>query len=172
MFFSPRYLRVLEDSGPENLRPCYALIFNDKEPVAAIAAQSVAVSIARLRKSSSADDPLSRHEEKMLVCGNLLSFGMHGISFAPNVDHKPLWPVSYRSRDCARLQATLSRPHGTRAQSASRRSSRSDARLDSSPHSDAEPDRPRPAAHNRRSRRAARTKSVQVIRGRSVFTRT
>ena len=47
MFFSPRYLRVLEDAGPENLRPCYALIFNEKEPVAAIAAQTVAVSMAR-----------------------------------------------------------------------------------------------------------------------------
>ena len=92
-FLSPRYLRVLEDAGPENLRPCYALIFNDKEPVAAIAAQSVAVSMARLRKSSAADDPLSRHEEKMLVCGNLLSWGMHGISFAPNVDQQPLWPA-------------------------------------------------------------------------------
>ena len=93
MFFSPRYLRVLEDAGPQNLRPCYALIFNEKEPVAAIAAQSVSVSISRLRKSSAADDPLSRHEEKMLVCGNLLSWGMHGISFAPNVAHEPLWPA-------------------------------------------------------------------------------
>ncbi len=93
MFFSPRYLRVLEDAGPENLRPCYALIFNGKEPVAAIAAQSVAVSMSRLRKSSATNDPLSRHEEKLLVCGNLLSWGMHGISFAPNVDHKPLWPA-------------------------------------------------------------------------------
>jgi predicted N-acyltransferase len=93
MFLSPRYLRVLEDAGPENLRPCYALIFHEKEPVAAVAAQSVAVAMARLRKSSSADDPLSRHEEKMLVCGNLLSWGMHGISFAPNVDHQSLWPA-------------------------------------------------------------------------------
>ena len=93
MFFSPRYLRVLEEAGPENLRPCYALIFKEKEPVAAIAAQSVAVSMSRLRKSSPANDPLSRHEEKLLVCGNLLSWGMHGISFAPNVDHKLLWPA-------------------------------------------------------------------------------
>src|SRR5215510_5769997 len=93
MFFSPRYLRVLEDAGPENLRPCYALIFNEKEPVAAIAAQSVAVSMARLRKTATASDPLSRHEEKLLVCGNLLSWGMHGISFAPNVDQQQLWPA-------------------------------------------------------------------------------
>ena len=93
LFFSPRYLRVLEEAGPENLRQCYALIFREKEPVAAVAAQCVSVSIARLRKTSTANDPVSRHEEKMLVCGNLLSWGMHGISFAPNVDHEPLWPA-------------------------------------------------------------------------------
>ena len=93
LFFSPRYLRVLEEAGPDNLRQCYAMIFREKEPVAAIAAQSVAVSMARLRKTSAANDPLSRHEEKLLVCGNLLSWGMHGISFAPNVDQQQLWPA-------------------------------------------------------------------------------
>src|SRR5678815_625042 len=73
LFFSPRYLRVLEEAGPDNVRQCYALIFRGKEPVAAVAAQSVSVSMARLRKTTAANDPLSRHEEKMLVCGNLLS---------------------------------------------------------------------------------------------------
>jgi len=93
LFLSPRYLRVLEDAGPDNLRPCYALIYQQKKPVAAIAAQRVSVSIARLRKSSETNDALNRLEEKMLVCGNLLSWGMHGISFAPNIDHAPLWPA-------------------------------------------------------------------------------
>ena len=93
LFLSRRYLRVLEDAGPDNLRQCYALVFRDKEPVAAIAAQIVTVSVARLRSKSAREIPLDRLEEKMLVCGNLLSWGMHGISFAPNVDHEPLWPA-------------------------------------------------------------------------------
>src|SRR5687768_496682 len=93
LFLSPRYLRVLEDAGPENLRQCYALIFRDKEPVAAVAAQCVTVSVARLRKKGAKNIPLDGLEEKMLVCGNLLSWGMHGISFAPNQDHKLLWPA-------------------------------------------------------------------------------
>jgi predicted N-acyltransferase len=93
LFFSRRYLRVLEDAGPENLRPCYALIFREKEPVAAIAAQRVTVSLSRLSKKAPTNVPLDRLEEKMLVCGNLLSWGMHGISFAPNVDHAPIWPA-------------------------------------------------------------------------------
>ena len=93
LFFSRRYLRVLEDAGPENLRPCYAIIFREKEPVAAISAQSVTVSVSRLRKQSSTNVPLDLIEEKMLVCGNLLSWGMHGISFAPNVDQASVWPA-------------------------------------------------------------------------------
>ena len=93
LFLSPRYLRVLEEAGPENLRQCYALIFREKEPVAAVAAQCVTVSLARLRKKAAGNGALDRLEEKMLVCGNLLSWGMHGISFAPNVDHDALWPA-------------------------------------------------------------------------------
>lgn len=100
LFLSPRYLRVLEEAGPDNLRPCYVLIYREKDPVAAVAAQSVTVSVSRLRKSGSKkipidklNVPLDRIEEKMLVCGNLMSWGMHGISFAPNVDHAQLWPA-------------------------------------------------------------------------------
>ena len=93
LFLSPRYLQVLETAGPENIRQRYALIFQDKAPVAAIAAQSVTVSVARLRRKSSGNGRLDQLEEKMLVCGNLLSWGMHGISFAPDVDHEPLWPA-------------------------------------------------------------------------------
>ena len=47
LFLSRRYLQVLETAGPDNIRQRYALIFQDKEPVAAIAAQSVTVSVAR-----------------------------------------------------------------------------------------------------------------------------
>jgi hypothetical protein len=96
LFFSRRYLRVLEEAGPENLRQCYALIFRGPEPVGAVVAQSVTVSVARLRKATTrgkAEARLERFEEKMLVCGNLLSWGMHGISFAPNEDSVGLWPA-------------------------------------------------------------------------------
>jgi len=93
LFLSPLYLQVLKTAGPENVRQRYALIFQDKAPVAAIAAQRVTVSIARLRRKSLGNGRLNQLEEKMLVCGNLLSWGMHGISFAPNVDHEPLWPA-------------------------------------------------------------------------------
>src|SRR5437660_8157423 len=51
LFLSRRYLRVLEEAGPENLRQRYALIFRGREAVAAVAAQSVEISVARVGKT-------------------------------------------------------------------------------------------------------------------------
>lgn len=96
LFLSPRYLRVLEQAGPDNLRQRYALIFRGGAPVAAVAAQCVTVSLARVTqkpRKGKAAAPLEKLQEKMLVCGNLLSWGMHGIAFAPNEDNAGLWPA-------------------------------------------------------------------------------
>jgi hypothetical protein len=96
LFFEPSYLRVLEQAGPDNLRQRYALVFRGRTPVAAVAAQIVTVSLSRVsqkpRKGKSAM-PLEKFQEKMLVCGNLLSWGMHGIAFAPQEDTSQLWPA-------------------------------------------------------------------------------
>ena len=96
LFLSQRYLRVLEQAGPDNLRQRYALVFRGREPVAAVAAQSVTVSLSRVSQKprrGQAAAPLEKLQEKMLVCGNLLSWGMHGIAFAPNDDSAELWPA-------------------------------------------------------------------------------
>lgn len=96
LFLSPRYLRVLEQAGPDNLRQRYALIFRGRTPVAAVAAQSVTVSLSRVSQKARTGRtaaPLEKIQEKLFVCGNLLSWGMHGIAFAPNEDNAPLWPA-------------------------------------------------------------------------------
>jgi len=121
LFFSRRYLHVLEKADPENLRQRYALIFRGRDAVAAVAAQLVTVSVSRVTKSAKADGkkstqsadgllrrklqagvdeikgktakPLESLEEKVLVCGNLLSWGMHGVSFVPGEDPGSLWPA-------------------------------------------------------------------------------
>ncbi|HEY9401669.1 MAG TPA: GNAT family N-acetyltransferase [Pyrinomonadaceae bacterium] len=108
------YLRVLERAAPENLRGRYALIFGaGSRPLAAVAAQSVQISAARVRKKSDSRRrqavaaPLGRIEERMLVCGNLLSWGQHGVAFAPGADRLELWPAVaealYRLRRADRL---------------------------------------------------------------------
>lgn len=101
---------MLEAAGPENLRQRYALIFQGREPVAAVAAQVVTISAAKLPKSKTAQlatKPLERLEERMLVCGNLLSWGMHGVSFAEGANRAEIWPAIaealYRLRRADRL---------------------------------------------------------------------
>lgn len=96
LFLSPRYLRVLEQAGPDNLRQRYALIFRGRQPVAAVAAQSVTVSLSRVShkpRTGRTAAPLEKIQEKLFVCGNLLSWGMHGIAFAPNENNAQLWPA-------------------------------------------------------------------------------
>src|ERR1044072_2263041 len=97
LFLSRRCLRVLEDAAPENLQQRYALIFRGREPVAAVAAQLVTISLARVGKARkhprAVEQPLERLDERILVCGNLLSWGMHGVCLAPNEDPLKLWPA-------------------------------------------------------------------------------
>ena len=96
VFFAPRYLRVLEQAGPDNLQQRYALIFRGRKPVAAVAGQSVTVSLARVSRRAregKTSAPLEKLQEKLFVCGNLLSWGMHGIAFAPDEDQLELWPA-------------------------------------------------------------------------------
>jgi predicted N-acyltransferase len=96
LFLSRPYLRVLEEAGPESLRQRYAMIFRGREAVAAVAAQCVSVSAARVRKATKHEKlaaPLERVRERMLVCGNLLSWGMHGVAFADGEDPAALWPA-------------------------------------------------------------------------------
>src|SRR5215813_3153664 len=97
LFFSRRYLRVLEDAAPDNLQQRYALIFRGREPVAAVAAQLVTISLARMGKARkyhrAVERPLESLDERMLVCGNLLSWGVHGLCLAPHEDPAKLWPA-------------------------------------------------------------------------------
>ena len=96
LFLSRRYLQVLEESGPENLCQRYAMIFRGRDAVAVVAAQGIEISAAQLRKSPRQEkrsSALERVHERMLVCGNVLSWGMHGVAFAPGEDRASLWPA-------------------------------------------------------------------------------
>jgi hypothetical protein len=118
-------LRVIEEHGPENIAPRYAMIFRGNKAVAAVAAQVVTVTGDRLGKEppESSAKPArgllqkalapavktarSGIRERILVAGNLLSWGFHGISFAPDEEPEQLWPgvaeALYRIRRAERL---------------------------------------------------------------------
>ncbi len=125
VFMRRDVLRVLEEHGPENVESRYALVFRGCEPVAAVAVQIVSVTGERLRRDTAVAKaapkggllrrvlaPAARTagaglRERMLVVGNLLSWGFDGVAFAPGEDAAALWPAVaeaiYRIRRAERL---------------------------------------------------------------------
>jgi hypothetical protein len=117
LFLQRRYLEVLEDAGPDNLTPRYALIFRGHDPVAAVVMQIVTVSGTRFLKAdtgvrSRLRRALTRRvgeamRERVIVCGNLLSWGFHAVALAPGESPGSLWPAVaeavYRVRRAERL---------------------------------------------------------------------
>jgi len=124
-FMKREVLRVIEGHGPENIQPRYTMVFREDKPVAAIAAQIVTVKgqqLSRERHAARADkgrnllrralSPAARTasavvRERILVAGNLMSWGFDGIAFAPGEDAASIWPgvaeALYRLRRAERL---------------------------------------------------------------------
>jgi hypothetical protein len=123
LFLRRDVLRVFEQHGPENITPRYAMIFRGDKPVAALAVQIVTVTGQQLRPEKGAEKrppnllklalaPAAKVasatlRERILVAGNLLSWGFHGIAFAGGEDPTALWPgmaeALYRIRRAERL---------------------------------------------------------------------
>ncbi len=131
-FFSRDYLAMLERVPPAVVEPRYALISDAQGPVAAVVLQWAEVDGTRLRplpKSGGEDDELNplrrlvdklsrparparaafatRLRERVLVCGNLLTYGQHAVAVAPDVEPDSVWPavaeVIYRLRRAEKL---------------------------------------------------------------------
>ncbi|MCK6575434.1 GNAT family N-acetyltransferase [Myxococcota bacterium] len=106
VFLDRRYLRVLEGAGPENLHPKYAIVHRERRPVFALAAQSLLVRGENLLPHTLETPRGTRHairgaaghwQERLLVCGNMLSCGDHGLGLAPGEDIATLWPAVYEA---------------------------------------------------------------------------
>jgi hypothetical protein len=125
VFLGRAVLRVIEQHGPANIQPRYAILFRGNKPVAALAAQVVTLDGERLRPvrnavpnrspaallgrmlSPAVKAATSNLRQRMIVAGNLLSWGFHGIGFSPDEDPADLWPgiaeALYRIRRAERL---------------------------------------------------------------------
>jgi hypothetical protein len=94
VFLSRPYLRVLEAHRPPNLEPRYALVTDGDTAIAAVACQVVTLDADRVGKKRPSPGVLSRAlrpalhrlkgvlRERVLVCGNLLTWGQHAVAFS------------------------------------------------------------------------------------------
>jgi predicted N-acyltransferase len=120
-FLSYDYLAGLESVLPANLTPRYALIFDNhdggRELVAAVYMQIAELTLAQTRPEKSVENtkkwkaPLAKIADKtmqrVLTCGNLLTYGQHGVAINTEVDEKLAWhgiaEVLYRVRQAEKL---------------------------------------------------------------------
>src|SRR5215472_13626875 len=114
-------LRAIETHGAENVTHRYALIYRDTQPVAVLAAQMVSITGKHLRPEKKSEKrnllkqalrpaakiATSNVRERLLVAGNLFSWGFDGIAFAPGAEPAEIWPgvaeALYRIRRAERL---------------------------------------------------------------------
>jgi hypothetical protein len=77
-----------------------ALVYRDGRPVAAVAAQSIRLREGNLPKRDRTTGKRERTwwraiagiDQRVMVCGNLLSWGNHGVAFADDVEPRDVWP--------------------------------------------------------------------------------
>lgn len=102
VWMSWRYLTVLEKTAPENIKLTFALVLRNGEPVAAVAAQITTITGERIGAKM-----LAKQKAKIIVCGNLFSWGPHGVAFKPGENETELWKgvaeALYRIRRAERL---------------------------------------------------------------------
>src|SRR5258708_29529392 len=115
------YLSLLEECRPPEVCSRYALIYRHGKPQGAVAAQILTVTGDRVLGQGKPKKPNLLHQalspaarkvsaamkERVLVCGNLFSWGCHGAAFAPGAAPGDLWPAVaealYRIRRAERL---------------------------------------------------------------------
>lgn len=126
LFMGASYLKAMERVLPENITPRYALVYRDeggrRVPVAAVYMQIARISLAQARREKTAGeagsggsllDHLARNTvQRVLTCGNFLTYGQHGVAFAPDADRALAWhgvaEALYRVRQAEKLAG---RPH-------------------------------------------------------------
>jgi hypothetical protein len=129
IFLQRPYLNTLEQSAPDNLFPRYALIYKGLKPVAAMAGQILCVSGEKLLPENNPEpsvkgagwiksavkrtvnkvrsNALAKMHLQIFICGNFLSWGHHGVAFAPDENAADIWPgvaeAIYRIRRAEKL---------------------------------------------------------------------
>jgi hypothetical protein len=100
LFMRRPFLQAIEDAQPETVEPRYALLFDGKDPVAALAGQLLTIHVDRAAPGGEPDGVLAKLARAALehvdidvaLWGNFLTWGQCGVAFAPGIDEAGFWP--------------------------------------------------------------------------------
>lgn len=104
LFLRRPYLTALGEAPASGMVLRYALLYREGTPVVAVACQLITVDASQL---GARGRRLGRLRTRVLVCGNVFSWGPHGVAIAPGEDATQAWlgvgEALYRIRRAERL---------------------------------------------------------------------
>lgn len=117
VLLSRRYLAAAQEEFTESILRRFAIIYDTARPVAVVAAQTFDVTGDQLVSESSSSKiqlpkelkrkGLALLKRRIMMCGNVHTWGPHGVAFAADEDPQQLWPgvadCLYRMRRADRL---------------------------------------------------------------------
>lgn len=121
VFLSRRYLSSAQDEFSGDIVRNFALIYDNNAPVVAIATQTFDVVGTQLVGSDSSATPnlpeqwkrksLSLLKRRLMICGNVHTWGPHGVAIAAGMDQQRIWhgiaDCLYRIRRADRLHGQV-----------------------------------------------------------------
>jgi len=95
VFLSKAYLMTIESNSPENTQQRYAIAYDNGKPVAAVVCQIADISGNHLTQADGGikGKLADNFRERVLVCGNLVSSGLHGVAFDSSLDKNSGWKI-------------------------------------------------------------------------------
>lgn len=113
VFLSKEYLSTIEKFSPTNTEQRYAIAYDDDKPVAIIACQIAEITgLNFVQPENQIKEKVAASvKEKIIVCGNLVSSGLHGVAFDSSLELETAWrivaEVTYRIRKAEHLNGTV-----------------------------------------------------------------
>ncbi|MCW8875767.1 MAG: GNAT family N-acetyltransferase [Kangiellaceae bacterium] len=113
VFMSQDYLATIEKFSPANTEQRYAIAYSGNKPVVVIACQIAEITGLNFIHSCNEvkEKVAASYKERMIVCGNLVSSGLHGVAFDKSVDLETAWrvvaEVTYRLRKAEHLNGAV-----------------------------------------------------------------
>jgi GNAT acetyltransferase-like protein len=95
VLMSINYLKAIECCSPENTTQRYAIAYQNHQAVAIVACQIADISGQNLAspEGNFKNTVAKQYRERLLVCGNLVSSGLHGVAFAAGFDQEMGWKI-------------------------------------------------------------------------------
>ncbi len=114
VFLSRQYLTAIEQCSPENTQQKYAIAYDENlKPVVIVVCQVAEIGGENLTSDTEGiiEKVKNKYQERVLVCGNLVSSGLHGVGMTEAVDLETGWRIVaellYKIRQAEKLSGTI-----------------------------------------------------------------